>query len=184
MLSRRARNVNYKSDITISSAINCNSNTELDLSYITTRLELSNLEISDCQNLRSRKKRKLNSTTIAYYYRCLDYSNNILQLEKYGIDLFKKVADRESYVVCIVKKIKQVKYTLYIRLGRRLIELIYSDIDYIKKTKLRYEYFIIFIDDYIKRLEIKVIKKKSDTFKVFIRYLKRNKYRDLRYRRL
>ena len=94
------------------------------------------------------------------------------------------MTDKESCVVYIIKKIKQVKYTLYIRPGRRLIKLIYSDIDYIKKTKLKYEYFITFINDYIKRLEIKVIKKKSDTFKIFIRYLKRNKYKNLRYRRL
>ena len=94
------------------------------------------------------------------------------------------MTDKESYIVCIIKKIKQVKYTLYIRPERRLIKLIYNDINYIKKIKLRYKYFIIFIDDYIKRLEIKVIKKKSDIFKIFIRYLKRNKYRDLRYRRL
>ena len=94
------------------------------------------------------------------------------------------MANREPYIVYIVKKIKQVKYTSHIRPGKRLIKLIYSDIDYIKKIKLRYEYFIIFIDDYTKRLEIKVIKKKSDTFKTFIRYLKRNKYKDLRYRRL
>ena len=94
------------------------------------------------------------------------------------------MTNKESYIIYIIKKIKQVKYTLYIRSGRRLIELIYSDIDYIKKIKLKYEYFITFIDDYIKRLEIKVIKKKSDIFKIFIRYLKRNKYKDLRYRRL
>ena len=94
------------------------------------------------------------------------------------------MTDRESYIVYIVKKIKQIKYTLYIRPGRRLIELIYSDIDYIKEIKLRYEYFITFINDYTKRLEIKVIKKKSDAFEVFIRYLKRNKYENLRYRRL
>ena len=94
------------------------------------------------------------------------------------------MTDKESYIVYIIKKIKQIKYTLYIRFGRRLIELIYSDIDYIKKIKLRYKYFITFIDNYIKRLEIKVIKKKSDTFKIFIRYLKRNKYKNLRYRRL
>ena len=94
------------------------------------------------------------------------------------------MTNKESYIVYIIKKIKQVKYTLYIRPERRLIELIYSDIGYIKEIKLRYEYFIIFIDDYTKRLEIKVIKKKSDTFKIFIRYLKRNKYKDLRYRRL
>ena len=78
MSSRRARNVNYKSDIIISSATNCNSNIKLDLFYITTRLELSNLEISNCEDLRSRKKRKLNSIIITYYYYYLDYSNNIL----------------------------------------------------------------------------------------------------------
>ena len=96
------------------------------------------------------------------------------------------MTNKESYVICIIKKIKQVKvkYILHIRPGRRLIKLIYSDIDYIKKIKLRYKYFITFIDDYIKRLEIKIIKKKSDTFKIFIYYLKRNKYKDLRYRRL
>ena len=78
ILSRRVYNINYKSDIIISSAINYNSNTKLDLFYITTRLELSNLEILDYKNLRSRKKYKLNSTIITYYYYYLDYSNNIL----------------------------------------------------------------------------------------------------------
>ena len=78
ILLRHIYNVSYKSNITISSVINYNSNTKSDLSYITTRLELSNLEISDYKNLRSRKKRKLNSTIITYYYYYLDYSSNIL----------------------------------------------------------------------------------------------------------
>ena len=74
----RARSVNYKSNIIISFVINYNSNTKLDLFYITTRSGLSNLGISDCEDLRSRKKRKPNFTIMTYYYRYLGYSNNIL----------------------------------------------------------------------------------------------------------
>ena len=62
----------------MSSVTNYKSNIKSDLFYITARLELSNLEISDCEDLRSRKKRKLNSTTITYYYRYIGHSNNIL----------------------------------------------------------------------------------------------------------
>ena len=184
--ARRRRSVSYESDVTISSATDCNSGSDSGSSYATARSASSQSDsgISDCEDPRLKKKRKPNPATIAYYHRCLGHSGDVLQLENYGIDLSKKVSDKEPCVACTIKKMKQVKHTSHIRPGKRPMELIHSDIGQMKETKLGYKYFITFMDDYTKRSEIEIISEKSQAFEAFKRYLLRNERGDLRCRRL
>ena len=124
----RPRSIAYESDVNSISATDCELGSDLDSSFILARSEI-NFGISDYEDIRSRKRRKPNPKTMAYYYRCLDYSENITQLRKYGINLSKEVNEKVFYKSCVIKKLTQIKYIFYIRSGRRRIELIYSDID-------------------------------------------------------
>ena len=93
---KRLRNINYKLNSSNSFIINYKSNL--------IRLEI-NSKTFNCENFRLKKKRKLNSKIIIYYYRCLNYSKNISQFKKYDINLFKKINNKISYVFYVVKKI-------------------------------------------------------------------------------
>ena len=121
---------------------------------------------------------------MAYYHRCLGHFENITQLKKYDINLSKKVNNKISYVFCVVKKITQVKHTSRIRPERRSMNLVHSDIDMMKKTSRGLQFFITFLNNYIKRSKVEVINFKDEAFPTFLRYLKRNKREDCRYNRL
>ena len=131
---KRPRSVSYESNPSSSSVISCESNSNSPSVTDDSAQSGTNSEISNCEDFRPRKKRKPNLETITYYYRYLDHSGDITQLEKYDINLFKAVNDKISYVSCVVKKITQIKHTSRIRLERRSMNLIHSDIDVIKKT--------------------------------------------------
>ena len=75
----------------------------------------------------------------------------------------------------IIKKIQQVKYISYIRPGRRSLDLIHSDINIIKEIKDDFRYFIIFLDDFIKRFKVELLRFKGEIFSTFRRFLIRNK---------
>ncbi len=60
----------------------------------------------------------------------------------------------------------------------------HSDINQIKKIKSDFKYFIIFLDNYIKVLKIKLFRIKDEVFNVFPRYFIRNKRGDIRYYKL
>ena len=65
----------------------------------------------------------------------------------------------KSYALYTIKKIKNILYIFYIRLKKRLNNLIYIDI-YSSITSYNFnkrKYFIIFLNNYNKRFEVKVI---------------------------
>ena len=98
------------------------------------------------------------------------------QLEEYGIDLFKKVADKALCVSCVIEKLQQVKDTSHIRPGRRPLSLqvIHSDISQMGEIRDQFRYFITFLTDYIKSSEVKLLRAKGEAFEAFHRYMMRN----------
>ena len=75
---KRFRNINYNSDIIINFTINCDLDSEI-LFNITFLIKKSDFDsnIFDCNNTKSKKKRKSNVETIIYYYRYLNYIENV-----------------------------------------------------------------------------------------------------------
>ena len=64
------------------------------------------------------------------------------------------------------------------------MDLIHSDIGQINENKDRFKYFITFLNDYTKVLEVEILRAKSEVFPVFRRYLIRNERGDFRCNRL
>ena len=97
-LVKRSRSISYKLNSSNNFVTNCESKFDLIKLII-------NSKIFDFENFKPRKRYKLNLEIIIYYYRYLGHSKNITQLEKYDINLSKKINDKISYVFYIVKKI-------------------------------------------------------------------------------
>ena len=61
-----------------------------------------------------------------------------------------------------------MKYINKIRLSRRYIDLIYSNLfSELFISKKSYKYYIIFINNYNKTIKVKYLRVKSEVFKVF-----------------
>ena len=61
-----------------------------------------------------------------------------------------------------------MKHISKIHLGRRRINLIYSDLfNKLSVSKKSYKYYVIFINNYNKIIKIKYLRVKSEFFKVF-----------------
>ena len=177
-LAKRSRSVIYESNIIISSVTSCDFESNFDTSRNSTSSDFENF-IS-----RKRQKRKSNFENLTYYYRYLNHADDVKQLSHYKIDLSKNISNKTSCVFCIIKKIQQVKHISHIRSNRRSLDLIHSDIDIIKEIKDDFKYFIIFLDDFIKRFEVELLRFKGEVFSIFRRFLIRNKRDKFRYRRL
>ena len=80
------------------------------------------------------------------------------------------------YKLYIVTKDKAGEHKSYICPKKYLLDLIYSDItksfNYSCKGS---KYFIIFLNNYNKRLEVEVLEKKSNIYTAYLRYTARNK---------
>ena len=89
-----------------------------------------------------------------------------------GIDFIKILKIINLYKSCIVIKGKISKYKSYIRSRKYLLDLIYFNItrpfNYSCKGG---KYFIIFLNNYNKYLEVKVLKKKSNIYIAFLYYI-------------
>ena len=89
-----------------------------------------------------------------------------------GLDFKRTVKKLIICESCVLKTQKIILYKAYIHPGKAPIDLIYSDIagpfNVISYNKARY--FVIFLDDYIKILEIYTMKYKSEVFGCFVRY--------------
>ena len=88
------------------------------------------------------------------------------------IDFIKILKIINPYKLYIVIKGKVNKYKFYIYSRKYLLDLIYSNI--IKSFNYNYKrgkYFIIFLDNYNKRLEIKVLEKKSNIYIIYLYYI-------------
>ena len=98
---KRPRSVSYELDTTISSASSCDSDSDSYSNLDTSRIKLLSSLVDDG----SRKKRKPNKKTIAYYYRCLGHAGDVELLSNYNIDLSKLVSDKAPYISYVIKKI-------------------------------------------------------------------------------
>ena len=176
--AKRFRSVIYESDIIISFVTSCDFESNFDTSRNSTSSNFENF------TPRKRQKRKSNPEILTYYHRCLSHANDVKQLSHYKIDLSKDISNKTSCVFCIIKKIQQVKHISHIRPDRRSLDLIHSDIDIIKEIKDGFRYFITFLDDFIKRFEVELLRFKDEAFSIFRRFLIRNKRNKFRCRRL
>ena len=104
---KRSRNISYELKVSNSFTTNYKSKSNSNLFFIIINLIklVSNSRISNYKDTRSKKKYKSNSKTITYYYRYLDYSRNVIQLKEYNINLSKKINNKVSYALYIIKKI-------------------------------------------------------------------------------
>ena len=100
------------------------------------------------------------------------------------IDLIKNIVDKDFYVLCVIKKTRQTFYKTHIRSEKRFLNLIHFDICNLITFRDYYnnKYFVIFFDDWDKRLKMKIIEYKSETFSVFKRYQTRNQKEDFKIR--
>ena len=101
-----------------------------------------------------------------------------------GINLIKIPKVKNLYELYTIAKGKASEYKSYICLRKRLLDLVYSNI--IGPFDRGYrggKYFIIFLNNYDKRLEIEVLESKSNTYIAYLRYAARNERGDIKIRR-
>ena len=75
---KRPRSINYKFNIIINSIINYNL--DFDILFTTAKAKNFNFDfkIFNYSDIRLRKRYKLNANIMTYYYRYLNYSENII----------------------------------------------------------------------------------------------------------
>ena len=89
-----------------------------------------------------------------------------------GINLIKVPKVKDFYKLYIIAKGKASEYKSYIRFNKRLLNLVYSNITGpFDRGRRRDKYFIIFLDDYDKRLKIEVLESKSNIYIAYLRYI-------------
>ena len=82
-----------------------------------------------------------------------------------GINLIKVPKAKDSCELCMVAKGKAGEYKSYICLKKCLLDLVHSNI--IGPFNCSYgggKYFITFLDNYNKRLEVEILESKSDAY--------------------
>ena len=98
-----------------------------------------------------------------------------------GINFTKVPKAKDPYKLYTVIKGKAGKYKSYIYPRKRLLDLVYSNI--IRPFNYSYsrgKYFIIFFDNYNKRLKVKVLESKNNIYKAYLRYIAQNEQGDIR----
>ena len=88
------------------------------------------------------------------------------------MNLTKQIVNKEPYASYAIKKACNISHKSHIRLRRRKLNLIYSDIcgSITPRDYNSGKYFIVFIDDWDKRSKVEVIEFKSEVFPAFKRY--------------
>ena len=101
-----------------------------------------------------------------------------------GINLTKVSKAKDLCELYTVAKGKAGEYKSYIRLSKRPLNLVHSDITGpFDRGRRKGKYFITFLDDYDKRLEVEVLESKSDVYTAYLRYIARNEQGDIKIRR-
>ena len=79
---------------------------------------------------------------------------------------------KDLYKLYIIIKGKASKYKSYIYFNKYSLDLVYSNI--IKPFNYNYrggKYFIIFLNNYNKRLEVEVLENKNNIYKAYLYYI-------------
>ena len=65
------------------------------------------------------------------------------------IDLIKKIVDKDSYALCVIKKTRQTPHKTHIRPEKKPLNLIHFDIYDLITSRNHYndKYFVIFLND-------------------------------------
>ena len=85
-----------------------------------------------------------------------------------GINLIKVPKVKDSYKLYIVTKGKAGEYKSYIYLGKCLLDLVYFDIIGPFNCGCRGgKYFITFLNNYNKRLEVEILESKSNVYSIY-----------------
>ena len=85
-----------------------------------------------------------------------------------GINFIKVLKVKDLYKLYIVTKSKTSKYKSYIYSRKYLLNLVYSNI--IGPFNYSYrgdKYFITFLDNYNKRLEVEILKSKNNIYIIY-----------------
>ena len=83
---------------------------------------------------------------------------------------------KNLYKPCIVTKDKANEHKSYIHSRKRLLDLVHSNI--IRPFNYSYrggKYFITFLNNYNKRLEVEILESKSDVYSAYQRFAAQNK---------
>ena len=100
-----------------------------------------------------------------------------------GINLTKVPKVKNPCELYTITKGKAGEHISYIRPSKRLLDLVHSDITGpFNRGRRRGKYFITFLNNYNKRLEVEVLESKSNTYAAYLRYTTRNKRGDIKIR--
>ena len=100
-----------------------------------------------------------------------------------GINLIKVFKIKDPYKLYTIAKGKASKYISYIYSSKRLLDLVYSNIiEPFNRSRREGKYFITFLDNYNKRLEIKILESKSNIYTAYLYYTARNERSDIKIR--
>ena len=100
------------------------------------------------------------------------------------IDLTKVPKTKDPYKSYIVIKGKAGKYKSYIHPRKHLLDLVYSNIiGSFNYNYKRGKYFITFLDNYNKRLEIEILKAKSNIYTAYLYYITQNEWGNIKIHR-
>ena len=88
-----------------------------------------------------------------------------------GINLIKVLKVKDPYKLCTIAKGKAGEYISYIYSSKRLLDLVHFNITGpFNRGRRRDKYFITFLNNYNKCLEIKVLESKSDAYAAYLYY--------------
>ena len=90
---------------------------------------------------------------------------------------------KDFYKLYIIIKDKASEYKSYIYFSKYPLNLVYSNI--IEPFNYSYrkdKYFIIFLDNYNKRLEVKILESKNNIYRAYLYYIAWNKWGDIKIR--
>ena len=83
---------------------------------------------------------------------------------------------KDLYKLYIITKSKASEYKSYIYFSKYLLDLVYSNIiEPFNYSYRRGKYFIIFLDNYNKRLKIEVLESKNNIYRAYLYYIAWNK---------
>ena len=102
-----------------------------------------------------------------------------------GINFIKVPKVKDPYELYIVTKGKASEYKSYIYFKKYLLDLVHSNI--IRPFNYSYKgekYFITFLNNYNKRLEMEILESKSNIYSTYQRFIARNKRGDIKIRHL
>ena len=98
-----------------------------------------------------------------------------------GINFIKVSKVKDPYKLYIITKGKAGEYIFYIYSSKRLLDLVYSNIiGLFNRSRRGGKYFIIFLDDYNKRLEVEILESKNNIYATYLHYIARNERGDIK----